>query len=181
MDPTERARLMDKYDEIDDKAARDFGTPEYRARELIASRIIDGSDNPDDMRIWIRQYCGCWARTPDVMEIKAAIRQQIITGRLGDVYRITLNPPKKRDSRERIYRWDPVSVGYIDAPPSETLRDALAAYDALHGTDLLGLHRDTWRRKICRHGKGGENAQPMTPDQVRRFIEWIKSHKEARP
>ena len=168
MDETERARLMDEYDAVYGIAAICCG-PEADRRQAITSRIIDGSDNPDVMRIWMQGYrvqsnLTAYHPEPDRLEIKAAIRARIITGQYGDAYRITIHPPK-RDRFERM------GMFYVDAPPSETLRDAIIAYDELHGTDLLTIHEETHYRKVCRHGTGTEDAVPATPDLIRDWVE----------
>ena len=102
----------------------------------------------------------------DEMEIKKAIRARIITGQYGDAYRILIEPPHCSRGKRK-------PTSYIDAPPSETLRDAITAYDALHGTELIRLYDDEESRDyviMCK-GRGTERAKPTTPSHIDDYME----------
>lgn len=102
----------------------------------------------------------------DEMEIKETIRARIIAGQYGDAYRIIIEPPYCSKGKDK-------PTTYIDAPPSEALRDAIIAYDELHGTQLARLYDDAEAADylVFWHGKGTERARPTTPGELDDLIE----------
>lgn len=163
--PLERPELMNLYDSFMARPSPNDNAIITRHTRECRAQIIAESENPDVVKIWMRQYdIAGYLPGKDALEIRAAIRQQIVAGRLADdVFRIVIRPTGNDD------RWQGVRSWYVDAPASSGLRDAIIAYDKLHGTDLLTLHE--LYPKTCRKGDGSEYTEPATPDHIRYWDE----------
>lgn len=161
--PVERGELMDLFDSFMARPNPNDNALFTKRIDEYAADIIKRSKNPDLVKIWMRQYGIVWYMPgQDAMKIRMAIRQQILTERLADdIFRIVIRPIEN-DNCQNVRSW------YVDAPASSNLRDAIEAYDKLHGTKLVYIH--CVYPGLCRKGDGSEYTEPATPYLIRSWM-----------